>query len=150
MFQTLFINFFVNFFILQFLDILQLLLSDPIEPEVSDPNEPEVARFVESHKGNPMLLDKDGFIFISNQKRKNTIAWVCRDNKAEKCPARATTKGLYVTSWRYEHNHINRPFYEKRKKKYNNILECHLCERKFKRNDHLATHLKNIHGYSKD
>ena len=148
--MTLFARYFVYFFILQVLDFLQILLSDPIEPEVSDPNEPEVARFVESHKGNPMLLDKDGYIFIANQKRKNTIAWVCRDSKTERCPARATTSGLHVKSWRYEHNHTKRPFYEQRKKKYNNILECHLCDRKFKRNDHLATHLKNIHGYSKD
>jgi hypothetical protein len=24
--------------------------------------------------------------------------------------------------------------------------ECHLCDKKFKRNHHLATHLKKIHG----
>ena len=148
--QTLSTRFFVYFFILQFLDFLQILLSDPIEPEVSDPVEPEVARFIESNKGNPLLLDKDGFIFIANKKKTNSIFWVCRDYRTEKCPARASTNGLHVTSWRSEHNHIKRPFYEKRKKRCNNTLECPHCDIKFKRKDHLATHLKNIHGYSKD
>jgi hypothetical protein len=143
------------FYHLPFLDFLQILLSDPTEPdvldpsepEVSDPSEPEVARFIESNKGNPLLLDKDGFIFVANKKKKNSIFWTCRDYRTEKCPARAYTNGIHVTSWRSEHNHIKRPFYERRKKRCNNKLECPLCDKKFKTNPHLATQKKNIHGY---
>ena len=65
----------------------------------------EVARFVESMKAKPQLLDKDEYIFTANQKRGNWIYWKCRQAKSEKCPARATTKGIYVTKWKDVHNH---------------------------------------------
>ena len=58
-----------------------------------------------------MLLDKNGQGFTSGKKYGNTTYWRCREYEKqkklnqEKCPARATTDGMYVTSWRLEHNH---------------------------------------------
>ena len=68
-------------------------------------NELEKARFVESRTGNPMLLDKDGYIFFSNKKGKNWTYWKCKETDSRKCPARAYTKDIYVAKWSNQHNH---------------------------------------------
>ena len=71
----------------------------------------EKAKFIESRAGKPMLLDRNGQGFISHQKYGARTYWSCRENKKqrkrnqEKCPARAITEGIYVKSWRCEHNH---------------------------------------------
>ena len=77
----------------------------------------EEAMFVETQMGNPMLLDRNGQAFVVEKRFKKIdggvrIYWCCRESvkqrKAdqEKCPARATTDGIYVKSWRFEHNHF--------------------------------------------
>ena len=58
---------------------------------------------------NPMLLDKDGYVFTANKKRGRKIYWICRENKNMKCPAKASTNGIYVTKWTNKHNHEKRP-----------------------------------------
>ena len=63
---------------------------------------------------NPMLLDKDGYVFTANKKRGRKIYWVCRENKRTaslnlKCPAKASTNGIHVTKWTSKHNHEKRP-----------------------------------------
>ena len=71
----------------------------------------EKAKFIESLAGKPMLLDRNGQGFIAEGKRGVRTYWRCREyNKQkkrnqEKCPARAITDGIYVKSWRCEHNH---------------------------------------------
>ena len=71
----------------------------------------EKAKFIESQAGKPMLLDRNGHGFISHQKYGVRTYWSCRENKKrrkcnqEKCPARAITDGIYVKSWRFDHNH---------------------------------------------
>ena len=117
----------------------------------------EDGRFVLSSHGNPVLLDKRGYHFKINRKSKvcNKTYWVCTDyykNKNDICKARAVTEGAQVVQWNNEHNH---PLSEKKRSVYyqnpddmDNFRphECHLCDKKFKRNHHLATHLKKIHG----
>ena len=57
-----------------------------------------------------MLLDKNGQGFIG-RKYGNRTYWRCREYDKQKkcnqetCPARATTDGIYVKNWRFEHNH---------------------------------------------
>ena len=67
-----------------------------------------------------MLLDKDEFVFHANQgwsesstKQRKTTHWKCRERGISKCPARASTKGIYVKNWRNEHNHLKRPIFLK-------------------------------------
>ena len=84
------------------------LFSDPLKTDGTE-TETEVAKFVESSKANPMLLDKDGYVFTANRKRGRKIYWLCRENKNMKCPAKASTNGIYVTKWTDKHNHEKRP-----------------------------------------
>ena len=76
----------------------------------------EEATFVETQMGNPMLLDRNGQGFLIEKKFKKVnggvrIYWHCREYKKQRkcgqetCPARATTDGIYVKSWKFEHNH---------------------------------------------
>ena len=76
----------------------------------------EEATFVESRVGKPMLLDRNGQGFTVDGKLKtkhggDRIYWQCRESvkkrkgDQEKCPARAITDGIYIKSWRFEHNH---------------------------------------------
>ena len=76
----------------------------------------EEATFVETLFGNPMLLDRNGQGFTVEKKFKKNhggvrIYWHCRESikqrkgDQEKCPARATTDGMYIKSWKFEHNH---------------------------------------------
>ena len=71
----------------------------------------EKAKFIESRAGKPVLLDKNGQGFTSEKKHGDRLYWQCREYRKqirrnqEKCPARATTVGIYVKSWRCEHNH---------------------------------------------
>ena len=71
----------------------------------------EEARFIESRHGKPMLLDRNGQGFTSEKKHGVNTYWQCSESRKqsrlnqEKCPARATTEGIYVKSWRCEHNH---------------------------------------------
>ena len=65
-----------------------------------------------------MLLDKDEFVFHASQgwsesstKQRKTVQWVCREGRISKCPARASTKGIYVKNWRNTHNHLKRPIF---------------------------------------
>jgi hypothetical protein len=76
----------------------------------ADPD-PEMGRFVESKFGNTLLLDKAGYVYlVKNKMKKNAkIHWACREFKKEKCYAKATTEGIYVTKWQGEHNHPIRP-----------------------------------------
>ena len=76
----------------------------------ADPD-PEMGRFVESKFGNTLLLDKAGYVYlVKNKMKKNAkIHWACREFKKEKCYAKATTEGIYVTKWQGEHNHPVRP-----------------------------------------
>ena len=94
------------------LDIFHLF-TDPLQTRVH-----EVARFTESFKGNPMLLDKDGYPFQQNNKRGKKIYWVCRDKGLENCPARAVTDGIYVTMWSHSHHHSWRPNSKNYDRKY--------------------------------
>ena len=71
----------------------------------------EEAKFIESRNGKPMLLDRNGQGFISHKKHGVRTYWCCREYKKQRkrnqetCPARATTDGIYVKNWRFEHNH---------------------------------------------
>ena len=71
----------------------------------------EEAKFIESRHGKPMLLDRNGQGFTSEKKHGVNTYWQCSESRKqsrlnqEKCPARATTEGIYVKSWRCEHNH---------------------------------------------
>ena len=72
----------------------------------------EEAKFIESKFGKPMLLDRNGQVFTCAQGYKQGVKnwWTCREymrkkGKPKKCPAKATTDGMNVVSWRYEHNH---------------------------------------------
>ena len=71
----------------------------------------EEAKFIESRNGKPMLLDRNGQGFTSEKKHGVSTYWQCSESRKqsklnqEKCPARATTEGIYVKSWRCEHNH---------------------------------------------
>ena len=71
----------------------------------------EKAKFIESQAGKPMLLDRNGQGFISHKKHGVRTYWCCREYKKQRkrnqetCPARAITDGIYVKSWRFEHNH---------------------------------------------
>ena len=77
--------------------------------KTDDSEETEVARFVESHRGNPMLLDKDGYVFNVNRKRGRKIYWICRETKLHTCRCSAITIGINVAKWKGEHNHEKRP-----------------------------------------
>ena len=75
---------------------------------------PEQAKYIESKFGNPMLLDRNGQVFITangGYKKGDKHWWRCRESrrrrqsKLEKCPAKATTDRIDVVTWRYEHNH---------------------------------------------
>ena len=73
----------------------------------------EQAKFIESKFGKLMLLDRNGQVFTCGQgyKQGGKNWWRCREymrkkgGNQEKCPAKATTDGMNVLSWRYEHNH---------------------------------------------
>ena len=71
----------------------------------------EKAKFIESQAGKPVLLDRNGQGFISENKYRNRTYWCCRESRKQykrnqkKCPARAITDGIYIKSWRFEHNH---------------------------------------------
>ena len=71
----------------------------------------EEANFIDSRHGKPMLLDRNGQGFTSEKKHGVNTYWQCSESRKqsrlnqEKCPARATTEGIYVKSWRCEHNH---------------------------------------------
>ena len=60
-----------------------------------------------------MLLDRNGQVFTANggYKKGGTNWWRCRESmkrrksNLEKCPAKATTDGMNVVTWRYDHNH---------------------------------------------
>ena len=79
----------------------------------------EKAKFIESQAGKPMLLDRNGQGFISENKYGNKTYWQCRKYKKQRkrnqetCPARAITDGIYVKSWRFEHNHPFEDFEDK-------------------------------------
>ena len=65
----------------------------------------EEAKFIESRNGKPMLLDRNGQRFTSENKHGNRTYWQCRKYKKQRCPARAITDGIYVKNRRCEHNH---------------------------------------------
>ena len=75
----------------------------------------EESTFVESRVGKPMLLDRNGQGFTIDGKLKKKggvrIYWHCRESckqrkgDQKKCPARASTDGMYINSWTFEHNH---------------------------------------------
>ena len=71
----------------------------------------EKAKFIDTQAGKPTLLDRNGQGFISENKHGNSTYWRCREYEKqrkcnqEKCPARAITDGIYIKSWRCEHNH---------------------------------------------
>ena len=58
-----------------------------------------------------MLLDRNGQGFIAEGKHGVRTYWRCceynkqKKRNQQKCPARAITDGIYVKSWRCEHNH---------------------------------------------
>ena len=62
----------------------------------------------ESYKGNPILLDKEGYIFKTNTKRGKKTYWCCRDYKLQNCLARNVTVGIHVKMWSNAHNHKRR------------------------------------------
>ena len=102
-------------------DIMELVGGSRAVANGKDPlqtNEHEVARFTESFKGNPMLLDKDGYPFKTSMKRGRKIYWICRDKVLEKCPARAVTNGIHVSMWSHTHNHARRPNSKNYNRKY--------------------------------
>ena len=74
----------------------------------------EQANYIESKFGNPMLLDRNGQVFTANggyKKNGDKNWWRCREymrkrkSNQEKCPAKATTDGMNIVTWRFEHNH---------------------------------------------
>ena len=74
---------------------------------------PEQAKYIESKFGNPMLLDRNGQVFTANGGYKKGVKnwWRCRESmrrrksNLKKCPAKATTDGMNIVTWRFEHNH---------------------------------------------
>ena len=95
---------------------------DDFNNQMNFQGEMEEAKFSESSRGKPQLLDKNGQLYNKNYespkigKYGQRIWWVCREYKRQqnvgsqkKCPARAITEGKYVVQWgmegRFEHNH---------------------------------------------
>lgn len=76
-------------------------------PDPLNTNEFEVGRFIESKYGNSLLLDSAGYVYRINRKRNRKIYWVCRETRIKgfKCPAKATTNGIYITNLSEKHNH---------------------------------------------
>ena len=72
-----------------------------------------VDKLEQAEFGKPMRLDRDGQVFTGGQgyKKGGKNWWRCcesmrrRQSNLEKCPAKATTDGMNVVTWRYEHNH---------------------------------------------
>merc|ERR1719362_1475314 len=68
----------------------------------------EPAKFVKTRFSSALLLDKKGYVYKTNSKNGSKTYWVCRNHlkdKNNKCLARATTDGNYVTYWKGVHNH---------------------------------------------
>ena len=78
-------------------------------PDYNDPYESwEPAKFVKTRFSSALLLDKKGYVYKTNSKNGSKTYWVCRNHlkdKNNKCLARATTDGNYVTYWKGVHNH---------------------------------------------
>ena len=86
------------------LDFFSILLPDYNDPYSSW----EPAKFVKTRFSSALLLDKKGYVYKINSKNGSKIYWVCRNHlkdKNNKCLARATTDGNYVTYWKGVHNH---------------------------------------------
>ena len=73
----------------------------------------EVAIFIESRYGNPMLVDKEGYIFntIKRSPDGTKTYWKCsqykrKDLRKNGCPVKAITKGIHVLKWTEKHNHF--------------------------------------------
>ena len=73
----------------------------------------EQAKYIGSKFGKPMCLDRNGQVFTCGQgyKQGGRNWWRCRESvrrrqsNLEKCPAKATTDGMNVVTWCYDHNH---------------------------------------------
>ena len=56
-------------------------------------------------RGGALLMDSQGQLYKTNTKSKYKIFWKCRSYAKEKCYAKATTEGFFVTNWSGMHNH---------------------------------------------
>ena len=57
-----------------------------------------MAKFTASRKGQPHLVDTEGYEYTKHRNDRSgvKIYWRCSKYKSLKCPARATTEGNYV------------------------------------------------------
>ena len=66
-------------------------------------------QFMKTRKGQPMLIDKNGFYYYkhkNSQKDSSKVFWRCqKKDHPHKCLARATTDGFYIIKYLNEHNH---------------------------------------------
>ena len=65
----------------------------------------EEATFLRSQKGQPILMDREGFLYCANRKTDTRIYWKCQCAKKKGCRGRAMTEGFFITKKSGEHTH---------------------------------------------
>jgi hypothetical protein len=56
------------------------------------------ARFSQTKKGSPLLIDQAGFCYSLNRKNSTRAYWRCRHARTHKCLATATSEGLHIVN----------------------------------------------------
>jgi len=71
----------------------------------------EEATFLRSQKGQPLLMDRAGYLYCANRKTDKRIYWKCQNFRKKNCKARALTEGFFVTKKSGFHTHQPNPGY---------------------------------------
>ena len=82
--------------------------SNPIYVDSGNSSLQEPAKFSKTRRGNPMLVDADGYTYLMSKKESDQLYWGCRvarTVKTDKCKARAVTKGFFITKKFKSHSH---------------------------------------------
>ena len=56
--------------------------------------------------GNPMLMDKEGYVYWRHFQHEAKTYWTCSKKKQLRCPVRVTTEGNFVVKRLGQHIHL--------------------------------------------
>ena len=91
--------------------------SNLVDPPVEELQ--EKAKFSKTQRGNPMLIDGEGYTYLMARKNSDRLYWTCRFARTvnnDNCKASAVTKGLFIAKKFNYHNH--EPRFRRTKESY--------------------------------
>ena len=68
----------------------------------------ERVKFLKSKRGNPVLVDSEGYTYLMNTQKSDKLYWVCQQTKVENCRGSVITKGFHIAWRKIQHSHSPR------------------------------------------